>query len=122
MQIGVTAAGKDLESVVDSRFGRCAYFLLVDTETQEYEAVNNPGSSAGGGAGIKAAQAFLKSGAKALITGQPGPNAFKVLAAGGVKIFQAPGGKVSEVLDLYKNGELKEITTPGGPNRGHGSR
>ncbi|CEO89148.1 MAG TPA: dinitrogenase iron-molybdenum cofactor biosynthesis protein [Syntrophaceticus sp.] len=122
MKIGVTATGKDLESQMDPRFGRCAYFILVDPDTEEFEAVDNPGVSAGGGAGIQAAQAFIKQGAEALITGYCGPNAFDVLAAGGIKIYQASEMSVREVLNHYKKGELKEISTPGKANRGKGSR
>lgn len=122
MRIGISAAGKDLDALLDLRFGRCPYFLMVDTETKEFEVVDNPGSSAGGGAGIKAAQAFLQLEAKELVTGQAGPNAFEVLVEGEVKIYQAPQVKISEVIELYKSGDLKELTTPGGPNRGSGSR
>ncbi|HHY40842.1 MAG TPA: dinitrogenase iron-molybdenum cofactor biosynthesis protein [Syntrophaceticus sp.] len=117
MRIGISAAGKDLDALLDPRFGRCPYFLIVDTETKEFEAVDNPGSTAGGGAGIKAAQAFLRLEAKELVTGQAGPNAFEVLVEGGVKIYQAPQLKISEVIELYKNGDLKE-TTPAGRGRG----
>lgn len=122
MKIGITTAGNNLESAVDPRFGRCAYFLLVDPETQEYKALINPGTTAGGGAGIKAAQFIMKQGVRVLITGQCGPNARDVLTAGGVRIYQAPEGKVSEAVNLYQGGELKEINSPGRPNRGRGSR
>ncbi|HBI27386.1 MAG: NifB/NifX family molybdenum-iron cluster-binding protein [Syntrophaceticus sp.] len=122
MKIGVSATGKDLESLMDSRFGRCNYFILVDPDTEEFEAMDNPGVSAGGGAGIQAAQAVMKQGAEAVITGHCGPNAFDVLAAGGIKIYQASEKSIEEVLDLYKKGELKEVTTPGKANRGKGSR
>lgn len=122
MKIGITAAGRDLESSLDPRFGRCACFLLVDPETMEYQELTNPGCTAGGGAGIQAAQAFLKSGVNILITGQCGPNAFEVLAAGGVKAYRAPVMKVGEVVGLYKKGELAEISTPGRANQGKGPR
>jgi predicted Fe-Mo cluster-binding NifX family protein len=89
MKIGISATGKDLDSLLDPRFGRCAYFLMVDTDTEEFEAISNPGISAGGGAGIQAAQEITKQGAKEVITGHCGPNAFDVLVAGGVKIYQA---------------------------------
>ncbi len=120
MRIGISAASKDLDALLDPRFGRCPYFLIVDTETKVLEVVDNPGNMAGGGAGIRAAQAFLQLGTKELVTGQAGPNAFEVLVEGGVKIYQAPQVKISEVIELYKNGDLKQITTPGG--RGRGSR
>jgi predicted Fe-Mo cluster-binding NifX family protein len=122
MKIGISATGKDLDSLLDPRFGRCAYFLMVDTDTEEFEAISNPGVSAGGGAGIQAAQEITKQGAKEVITGHCGPNAFDVLVAGGVKIYQASEMKVKDVLDLYKKGELTEISTPGKANRGRGSR
>lgn len=122
MKIGITAAGKDLDSLLDPRFGRCAYFLLVDPETMEYKELANPGGTAGGGAGVQAAQAFLKSGVKVLVTGRCGPNAFEVLAAGGVKLYQAPELTVREVVELYKKGELTEIGAPGRAHQGMGPR
>jgi len=122
MKIGVTATGKDLDSPMDPRLGRSAYFIVADPDTEEFEAMANPGISAGGGAGIQAAQALVKQGAEAVITGHCGPNAFDVLAAGKIKIYQASGMTVREVLDLYKKGELTEISTPGRANRGKGSR
>ncbi len=116
MRIAISATGKDLNAYVDPRFGRCAYLLLVNPETLECEAVTNPGRTVGGGAGIKAAQEVVNQGVKELITGQCGPNAFGILAAGGVKIFQAPGEMVRKVLELYQQGELSELTVPG-PSR-----
>ncbi len=122
MKIVVTAKGKDLDAQLDSRFGRCPYFLVVDADTLDFEAVDNPAAAAGGGAGVQAAQEIMKLGAGAVITGHCGPNAFDVLAAGDVKIYQAPDQSIKEVLDLYKEGELDEISTPGRANRGKGMR
>jgi len=39
MKIAITATGPDLDSIVDPRFGRCAYFLIIDPETMEYESI-----------------------------------------------------------------------------------
>ncbi|MDH7576832.1 MAG: NifB/NifX family molybdenum-iron cluster-binding protein [Bacillota bacterium] len=116
MQVAISATGKDLDAYVDPRFGRCAYFLFVNPETLECEAAPNPGGTAGGGAGIKAAQEVVNRGAKVLITGQCGPNAFGILAASGVKIFQAPGEVIRKVLELYKEEKLVELNMPG-PSR-----
>lgn len=118
MRIAISATGRDLDSSLDPRFGRCPYFLLVDPETEEYQAVPNPGISAGGGAGIKAAQEVVNQGVKTLITGQCGPNAFNILTAGGIRILQAPAGPVRRVLELYKQGELTEVNAPGVAKQG----
>ena len=40
-----------MEAEVEPRFGRCAYFLIVDSETMHFEAFSNPATSLGGGAG-----------------------------------------------------------------------
>jgi len=118
MRIAISATGRDLDSSLDPRFGRCPYFLLVDPETQEYQVVPNPGISAGGGAGIKAAQEVVKQGVKTLITGQCGPNAFEILAASGIRVLQAPCEPVRKVLELYERGELSEINAPGMAKQG----
>lgn len=39
MKIGISATGKDLDSLLDPRFGRCAYFLMVDADTEEFLSV-----------------------------------------------------------------------------------
>ena len=52
MKIAVSATGKNLDSAIDPRFGRCAYFLVVDTENMSLEVFSNESSALGGGAGI----------------------------------------------------------------------
>ena len=118
MKIAITTNGTDLQSSLDPRFGRCPYFLLVDPETLECRATPNPGASAGGAAGIKAAQALTGLGAKILITGQCGPNAFSILEAAGIKIMQAPVASAGKVVEMYKRGELAAINTPGADHQG----
>jgi predicted Fe-Mo cluster-binding NifX family protein len=118
MKIAITTNGTDLQSSLDPRFGRCPYFLLVDLETLECETTPNPGASAGGGAGIKAAQALTGLGAGALITGQCGPNAYQILEAAGLRIMQAPVVSAREVIEMYKRGDLAPINTPGGAHQG----
>ena len=98
MKIAITTDGKDLKSSLDTRFGRCSYFLLVDPDTLECEAAPNPGASAGGGAGIVAAQSLAGLGAGTVITGQCGPNAFRILDAAGLKIMQAPVVTADKVI------------------------
>lgn len=111
MKIALTASDKTLESNIDSRFGRCNNFIIIDTETMDFECIEND-RSATGGAGIKAAQIVINAGAKAVITGNVGPNAFQTLSAGNVKIFVGASGTIKEAIERFKNGELKEIENP----------
>ena len=51
MKIAVTSTGKTLDSDIDPRFGRAAYFVIVDTETMDFEVKENDNIAAAGGAG-----------------------------------------------------------------------
>lgn len=111
-KICVTAVSDTLDAQVDQRFGRCQYFLIVDPETMESEAISNESSYAAHGAGIQAAQTVANSGTKVVITGNVGPNAFRVLSAAGIKIVSGASGSVRDAIEKYKNGQLQEISSP----------
>ncbi len=106
MKICISSSGSGLDDEVDPRFGRCQYFGFVDTESMNFEAIPNSFMMAGGGAGIQAAQFVVNQGAKAVITGNVGPKAYDVLAAGGIEIFTGASGTVRKAIDSYKKGEL----------------
>jgi predicted Fe-Mo cluster-binding NifX family protein len=116
MKIAVSASSPDLEGSVDPRFGRCYYFLIVDPETMEFEAVENPYISASGGAGIQAAQLVAGKGVQAVLTGSCGPNAFQTLKAAGVKVVVGVTGTVREAAQSYISGaEFREASGPDVP-------
>ena len=106
MKIAVSATGNNLDSAIDPRFGRCAYFLVVDTENMSLEAFSNESSVLGGGAGIQSAQFVSSKGAQVLITGNCGPNAVQALSAAGVKVVLGQSGTVREATERFKRGEL----------------
>jgi predicted Fe-Mo cluster-binding NifX family protein len=112
MKICVSAASNSLDSPIDPRFGRCPYFVIVDSENMQFEVIQNIASGATGGAGIQAAQTIASKGAEALITGNVGPNAFQALSAAGIKIVTGAFGTVREIVEKYKKGELRETGAP----------
>jgi predicted Fe-Mo cluster-binding NifX family protein len=112
MKLCISSTKNDLEASVDPRFGRCQYFLFVNTETMNFEAAGNPAFIAGGGAGIQAAQLVVNKGADVVITGNVGPNAFQALQAGGVKIITGAQGPVKNVIASFKEGEFEYAGAP----------
>ena len=108
MKIAITSTGKTLDSQVDQRLGRAAYFVIVDTETMDFDVIENDSVTAGGGAGISAAKAITDAGAEAVLTGNCGPNAQRTLSAAGVKLYTGLTGTLSEAVEIYKAGKLTE--------------
>ena len=117
MKICVSATANTLDAQVDPRFGRCLYLVIVDSENMRFESFPNVALGAGGGAGIQAAQIIAGKGAKVLITGNVGPNAFQALSASGIRIVTGASGTVKEVVEKYKRGELSDTGAP--TVRGH---
>jgi len=111
MKICVTAINNTLESQVDPRFGRCNYFMLIDTDTMAFEPVSN-NTQAAGGAGIQAATLMSEKGVVAVLTGNTGPNAHQTLQAAGIAIYTAVSGSVSEAVEKFKKGMLKTTDRP----------
>ncbi|MDP8216842.1 MAG: NifB/NifX family molybdenum-iron cluster-binding protein [Candidatus Kaelpia imicola] len=112
MKVCVTAQGDNLDSLIDPRFGRCAYFIIVDTDTLEFEAIENGSISAAGGAGIQSGQLVASKEVSAVITGNVGPNAFRTLEAANVDVITGASGSVKEAVERYKAGEFKSTQGP----------
>ena len=112
MKVAVSATGTSLSSQVDPRFGRCPYFLIVETDSMSVEAYPNENAGLQGGAGIQAAGFVANKGAKAVLTGRCGPNAVLALAAAGVDLYEALVGVT--VQDAVKKLLNKELTPSAG--------
>ncbi|MEA3344619.1 MAG: NifB/NifX family molybdenum-iron cluster-binding protein [Patescibacteria group bacterium] len=120
MKICITSNDTNLDSLVDSRFGRSLYFVLVEGK-KKIKSIQNKSVNAIRGAGIQAAQIVSDAGAEIIITGNIGPKAFDVLNNAGIKVFQTVDGlKIKEALLAFEKGELKEIKQPFGNGSGRG--
>ena len=107
MKIAITTSGDTLDAPVDPRFGRAAAWILYDTESGEWERVDNTQNlNAVQGAGIQAAQAGPRLGAECLLTGHCGPKAFQVLQAAGIKVVVGVAGTVAQAIEQFKAGRL----------------
>ena len=121
MKIVVSSTGPELSSATDPRFGRCSYFILVDSDSMDAKSFPNESKTAMGGAGIQAGQFVASLGAAAVLTGNVGPNAARVLGASGLKIYTGAAGTVEEAVNNFKAGKLKEASSATvGPHFGMG--
>ncbi len=118
MKVCVTAGAEGLDAPVDPRFGRCPFFVFVDSESMAAESVPNTSANASGGAGIQAAQMLANLGVEALITGNIGPNAMQTLSAAKIKVYQHHGGTVRDAVEQFKRGELTAVAAATAPAHG----
>jgi predicted Fe-Mo cluster-binding NifX family protein len=119
MKIAISSTGKTLESEIDARFGRCNYFLIVETDKENKKIKNvnvieNTAQAQSGGAGITSAQIVANEKPDAIITINTGPRAFQVLNQLNIKIYQGEG-IIKEVLQKFLDGKLNEIKDSNGP-------
>lgn len=119
MKLAISSHDGKKDTKFSSRFGRCDYFVFVDTETREWESKPNPATTARGGAGPMAVQFLEENGTEATITGRYGPNAFSAIETAGIQAFEADSGTPEELLDKFLAGELKQVNAATGPGIHH---
>jgi len=112
VKIAISATGPGLDADVDPRFGRCQYFIIVDAETMQFEALENSSAAAAGGAGISAAQMVANKGVAVVLTGNCGPNAYQTLSAAGVQVISGVSGTVRDAVQAHKAGKLQPSAQP----------
>lgn len=112
MKIAISSGGTSLDAQVDSRFGRCPYFVIVDLNTNTFEAISNPNVTASGGAGVESSRLLADKGIDALAVNNIGPKAMAVLDAAGIKVYTGLGATVRETVDMFREGRLVACTSP----------
>lgn len=122
MKVAISSVGKNIDSEVDLRFGRCPFFVIVNIKNNKimYEkTIENISAMQPGGAGIAAAQLIGNEKVDAVITGNIGPNALGILQQLGIKVYQGVGS-VKEVVQQLVEKKLKLLTVPVSPHFGMG--
>jgi predicted Fe-Mo cluster-binding NifX family protein len=116
MKIVISATEGSLEAQVDQRFGRAAWFLIIETKTGELlEAIDNStGKEAAHGAGISAAALVADKGVQAVLTGRVGPKAVPVLEKANVQIINDTSGSVRKVVADFHEPEQTASSAPQG--------
>ena len=112
MKIAVTATGLSLDDQVEARFGRTPYYLFIDPETMEFEAIQNPNAAAGGGVGIQSAQLMSEHDVKYVLTGNCGPNASQVFEAAGIQVIVGVAGIIRQAVEQFKAGTFAASSQP----------
>ena len=117
MKVAISAAGKNLESTIDERFGRCRYFIILETDDMRYEVIENTNADLSTSAGIQSASLVASKGVEAVITGNCGPKAMQVFATTTIQVIIGQHGMVKDVVEKFKRGELNPSTRGNVPGK-----
>jgi len=104
MKIAVSSSGLSLESEVDTRIGRCPYFIVVEDGTWAYEAVPNPCTMDVCVSGMDVARELVRRGAEAVITGDCSNEVVQAFGMAGLKVYRgALGTSVRAAVQRFVN-------------------
>ena len=105
MKIAITSTGNSLESTIDPRFGRCAWFVFYDTETEGVEFVPNPNKDINEGAGPASLQLVAARNVEKIISGEFGKR-FKTLIDSlqiQMIVIKDHNKKIKEIIELLNH-------------------
>ena len=112
MKVAVSAKGKSLHSHVDDRFGRCSFFVVVNPESMEFDAIENPGLKERDAAGVQASRILMGKGVDTVVVKNIGHNALVTLDGAGIKVYVGAAGTVLNAIEGLKKGKLTPAERP----------
>jgi len=109
MKVAISVTDNSLDADIDPRFGRCAFLIVVESDTMEIVGGGrNEFAAAPGGAGTQTAQRAAQLGAEAILTGNLGPNAYNVLKAAKIRTITGVSGPARQAVQDFLEGKLRE--------------
>jgi predicted Fe-Mo cluster-binding NifX family protein len=105
MKVAITSTGNSPDVTLDSRFGRCSFFVVFDTETHATEFIPNPNKENIEGAGPASVQLVASRGVKKVVSGEFGAKVKSIFDSLQIQlvVLNDPEKKISEVIDLLNH-------------------
>ncbi len=108
MKVLIPSQGEDIHSKIDSCFAKSKFFILVDTEKDTWEVIEN--KKVDTHSPEKIAHEVIELNIHAIVVKQVGPHIFDIFNKAGVKVYFFEMGEVKEAIDKLKNDQLKLLT------------
>lgn len=110
MKLAISLEENSYKSQVDRRFGRAGFFILIDTESNDYEIIENEAKNEASGAGLKVVKNLVNLGVDEIITGEIGPKAAVLIEEFDIQTYKLGELKsVDEVLKNYRENKLEKF-------------
>lgn len=109
MKLAIALKENDYNSSVDERFGRAPFFIIVDSDTKEFEIIENEAKDEATGAGLKAVKNLLKYEIDIIIAGEIGPKAGELIYDLEIPTFKFKDlEKVDEIVNAFNENTLEK--------------
>lgn len=104
MKIAITSTGDTVNSTIDSRFGRCTFFAIHDTETKSTEFFINPSKEVQEGAGPAVVQFVAAHKVNKNVSCEFGMKIKSLLESLNIEMIinKDSASKITDVIELYK--------------------
>lgn len=109
MNVVIAANGPTLDSPVAKRFGHAPYYLYVDSETGQVQAIRNEEPHDDTHAIIPQ---LVGQKAEVFVTGNIGPHAFKLIRSLDRQVALARNMPAGQALDKLQKEELEILSAP----------
>ncbi len=105
MKIAITSTGDTLNSTIDSRFGRCTFFAIYNTDTKLTEFFINPSKEVQEGAGPAAVQFVAAHKVNKIVSGEFGMKIKSLLESLNIEMItnKDSATKIVDIIELYKH-------------------
>ncbi len=105
MKVAITSTGNSLESKLDSRFGRCSYFVIHDLESGSTEFIPNPNKEHVEGAGPASVQLVAAKGVGKVVSGEFGAKVKGIFDSLQIQliVLNDPERKISDIINLLEH-------------------
>ncbi len=123
MKIAVSSrSDAGLDSFVDPRFGRCAFYTIIEVDAGKITNVHslpNTATTKFFVAGVQAIKMLVNIDVNTVITGNLGPKSFYGLRDAEIPVYSAtPDILISQALEMFLQKKLSLITQFGAPHMG----
>ena len=102
MKIAITSTGNSPDATLDSRFGRCSYFVIYDTESGSTEFIPNPNKQAMEGAGPASIQLVASKGVEKVVSGEFGAKVKAIFDSLKIQLIIVNDGTmtINKIIDM----------------------
>ena len=105
MKVAIAANGNTLESNIDSSFGRCAWFIIIDTESRGMEFIPNTNKDMEEHAGKAAVELVATRNVSMIVSGEFGAKIKPMLDSMHIQmvVIKDSDKRVSDIIELLNN-------------------